>query len=117
MSRTNYLKIPDLHLFNGAFAINKKHKLTGFAYILDFDTAAALSTSTYGMRYSGDFDVVSILASYATQSDKGNNANNFSINFFDTSTCLPRIIAFKLTHLVCCAFLCGCADHAAKMAW
>ena len=72
----------DLHLFNGAFAINKKHKLTGFAYILDFDTAAALSTSTYGMRYSGDFDVVSILASYATQSDKGNNANNFSANYY-----------------------------------
>jgi len=72
----------DLHLFNGAFKINKQHKLTGFAYVLDFDTAAALSTSTYGVRYTGDFNVVKILASYATQSDNGNNANNFSTNYY-----------------------------------
>ena len=73
----------ELHLLNGAFAINKKHKVSGFAYILDFNTAAALSTSTYGLLYNGQFGPVKVLASYATQSDNGDNPNSFDASYYN----------------------------------
>ncbi len=43
----------NLHLFNLKYAINKQHKVTGFAYELDFDTANALATRTIGASYDG----------------------------------------------------------------
>ncbi len=73
----------NLHLFNGGYNFNKQHKLKAFAYILDFDKAAAFSTSTYGFLYKGDFGGVNILASYATQSDIGNNPKSFTANYYN----------------------------------
>ena len=73
----------ELHLFNGAFTINKQHKVSGFAYVLDFNTAAALSTSTYGLLYKGQLGPVKLLASYATQSDNGDNPNSFDTNYYN----------------------------------
>ncbi|PCI62188.1 MAG: hypothetical protein COB35_04420 [Gammaproteobacteria bacterium] len=72
-----------LHLANVAFKLNKQHKLSGFAYILDFDTAAAISSSTYGIAYNGNFGAVKINASYATQTDNGSNPNNYSADYYN----------------------------------
>jgi len=73
----------DLHLGNVAFKLNKDHKLSAFAYILDFDTAAALSSSTYGVAYHGKFGPVKVNASYATQSDNGDNPNDYSADYYN----------------------------------
>jgi len=53
-------------------------KLEGYAYLLDFDNAAAFSSQTYGLRFSGKQPImnnVSALytAEYAHQSDYENN--------------------------------------------
>jgi hypothetical protein len=73
----------DLHLGHVAFKLNKDHKLSAFTYILDFDTAAALSSSTYGIAYHGKFGPVKVNASYATQSDNGDNPNNYSADYYN----------------------------------
>ncbi|MCI2284858.1 alginate export family protein [Colwellia sp. MSW7] len=83
----------DFHFINGAYKVNKAHKITAFAYILDFDTAAALSTSTFGALYNGKFDHVFVNASLATQSDNGDNVNNFDTNYInaEVGTTLGKI--------------------------
>jgi len=72
----------NLHLANVAFKLNKQNKFSGFAYVLDFDKAAALSSSTYGIAYNGKFGAVKVNASYASQSDNGNNPNNYSADYY-----------------------------------
>jgi len=69
-------------------------KLTGFAYLLDFDSIATLpvalnpvraSTDTRGARFSGERPLsrfkVSYAASYARQSDYGDNPSNFDLGY------------------------------------
>ena len=50
------------HLLNTGYKINKEHKINAYAYLLDFDTAAALSTDTYGVSYNGKFGPVMVLS-------------------------------------------------------
>ena len=73
----------DFHFVNAAYKLNKKHKVTTFAYVLDFDTAAAISTSTYGVLYKGKFSKVFVNASLATQSDNGDNPNSFDATYLN----------------------------------
>jgi hypothetical protein len=73
----------DFHLLNGAFNVNKNHKVSAFAYVLDFDTAAALSSSTYGLAYSGKVSAINLAASYAVQTDNGDNANDYSADYYN----------------------------------
>ena len=72
-----------LHLANVKYSINKDHKLAAYAYLLDFDTAAAISTDTFGFDYSGNFGGVKAKLSYATQSDTGENPNDFSADYWN----------------------------------
>jgi len=72
----------NIQLANVAFKLNKQNKVSGFAYILDFDNAAALSSSTYGIAYNGNFGAVKVNASYATQSDNADNPNDFSADYY-----------------------------------
>ena len=73
----------DFHFGNAAFKINKDHKISAFAYLLDFETAAGLSTDTYGFLYKGKLGPVNVKASYASQGDTGDNANNFSTDYYN----------------------------------
>jgi len=73
----------DLHLANAAFKINKNHKLSAFAYLLDFDTAAGSSTDTYGALYNGKFGAINVNLSAATQSDAGDNLNDFTTTYYN----------------------------------
>jgi hypothetical protein len=70
-------------------------KLTGFAYLLDFDPIAGLSgaldprrgsTSTYGGRFAGSWPVslvrLGYIASYASQRQRGDNPLKFSNDYF-----------------------------------
>ncbi len=67
-------------------------KFTGYAYLLDFDpivgvaTAAGDSTSTYGLRYSGQHPIgkvkLSYVAAFAHQSDYGSNPLSFADDYY-----------------------------------
>ena len=72
-----------LHLLNSTFKVNNDHKFNAYAYLLDFDSAAALSTDTYGVSYNGKFDAIMLNAAYAKQSDAGNNHANFSADYYN----------------------------------
>jgi len=73
----------NLHLLNGGFKFNKDHNIKAFAYLLDFDTAAAFSTNTYGFLYKGNVGGVELLASYATQSDAGDNLIDYTAGYYN----------------------------------
>ncbi len=55
--------------------------LTGFAYLLDFDNAAALSSQTYGFLVTAKKDGFTLSGSYAHQSDFGNQPTGYSVNY------------------------------------
>jgi hypothetical protein len=61
-------------------------KLTGFAYLTDFEEAPRDSAETLGMRFTGEKPVqkvkVAWLVSYAQQTERANNPLNFSQNFY-----------------------------------
>lgn len=76
----------NMHLFNAVYAPGGGHRLSGFAYIMDFDDALALSNETFGFdyRYKGKFENGSynFHASYATQSDAGDNPVEYDTDYF-----------------------------------
>lgn len=78
----------NLHLLNTSYGLAEGHKLTGFVYELDFDTALALATTTYGVNYDGKLGSFKLHASYARQTETGDNPNNFAADYFavDLST-------------------------------
>jgi len=71
----------NVHLANGTFTLVEDHKLTGFIYAMDFDNAAAASNNTYGLRYTGKLGPVNLKASYATQSEAGDNPAEYTANY------------------------------------
>ncbi|WP_114326838.1 alginate export family protein [Candidatus Colwellia aromaticivorans] len=73
----------DFHLANLGYKINKAHKVAAFAYILDFKTGAANSSSTYGALYNGKFGPVLVNASAASQSDNGKNPNSYTATYLN----------------------------------
>ncbi|WP_341502477.1 alginate export family protein [Gallaecimonas sp. GXIMD4217] len=58
------------------------HSLALFGYDLDFDTAAALSSRTLGLRYQGKADRLSWVLSYARQSDSGDNSADYDADYW-----------------------------------
>lgn len=73
----------DFHLANFGYKINKSHKVSAFAYILDFDTGATNSSSTYGALYNGKFGPVIVNASAASQSDNADNPNSYTATYLN----------------------------------
>jgi len=77
----------DSHLFNASYNGLSCGKLTAFAYLLDFDNAAANSSDTYGLRFAGkqaiagDFSTT-YAASYAHQNDAGDNPVDYDAEYF-----------------------------------
>lgn len=71
------------HLFTSTYKVNKDHKLNAYAYLLDFDTAAANSTDTYGVSYNGKFGAVKVNAAYATQSDANDNPASYDADYYN----------------------------------
>lgn len=78
----------NLHLLNARYGLAEGHKLTGFVYELDFDTALALATTTYGVNYDGTFGAFKLHAAYARQTETGDNPNDFAADYYaiDLST-------------------------------
>jgi hypothetical protein len=68
-------------------------KLTGFGYLLEFDSIAEVpavvrdSSETFGMRFAGEQPIggswkLSYAASYATQSERGDNPLSFDLDYY-----------------------------------
>ncbi len=77
----------DSHVFNLSYAKVPGGKLTGYAYLFDFDNAAANSTATYGASYAGSTKIedgltLTYRAEVATQSDYGNSAFDYSTTYY-----------------------------------
>jgi len=60
-------------------------RITGFGYLVEFDQAPGDSTSTLGLRYSGEKKLSAVtlagFATWATQEDRGNNPIDFSDDY------------------------------------
>jgi hypothetical protein len=84
------------HLVNLQWKPNPVATLTGYAYLLDFDDFAAESTSTYGLRATGEIPLPQLVlptlpgaagsailytAEYARQSDYADNAGSFDLDY------------------------------------
>lgn len=77
----------DSHAFNGKADLGRFGGLTGFAYLLDFDNALALSSSTYGVHWTGAHEFANKskanwIASYAYQTEYADNPNDFSADYY-----------------------------------
>lgn len=72
------------------YAITEKHKIAGYSYLLDFDPSSSYpsgktvdnSSDTYGLEYTGNFDVLKLHAAYATQSDAGDNTRKYDADYY-----------------------------------
>ncbi|MCX7054420.1 MAG: alginate export family protein, partial [Proteobacteria bacterium] len=75
------------HALNGKVDLGAFGAVTGFAYLLDFQNAPALSSSTYGVHWAGTYKVAEAtklnwLASYASQGDYADNRNDYSADYY-----------------------------------
>jgi len=73
----------NFHFLNTHYQINQGHSISGFVYLLDFNKAHAMSSNTYGFLYNGKFDSVFVNASYATQSDNGDNPVSYDATYLN----------------------------------
>lgn len=72
----------NFHFVNTSYKINKEHVVKAFAYLFDNDDAAANSTNTYGVDYTGNFGPVTANLAYASQSDSNDNPNDFDADYY-----------------------------------
>ncbi len=79
----------DSHLINVSYSKLPMNlgKVTGFAYLLDFDNSAANSSNTYGVRLEGSQPINDTLGfgyvgSIALQEDAGDNPNDYDALYY-----------------------------------
>lgn len=77
----------DSHLFNAGYTGFKAGTLTAYAYLLDFDNAAAQSSATYGASFAGaaplSADVkLAYRAEFAAQTDHASSTLDYSTGFY-----------------------------------
>lgn len=74
----------DSHLLNIGYAGLPAGAITAYAYLLDFDNAAANSCATYGLSFAGSQGKdlkFTYRAEYATQSDYGSSSLDYSTDY------------------------------------
>ena len=81
------------HFLLSKLTLADKHKLEGFAYVLDFENGNGLpnSTATYGVSYRGKLGPVQVDATLATQSDYADSPLSYDAEFISVAA------AVKLT--------------------
>jgi hypothetical protein len=77
----------DSHILNASYAGLKAGTLTAYAYLLDFDNAAAQSCATYGASFAGAAPVSAALKltyrlEAATQGDYGSSALSYTTDYY-----------------------------------
>ena len=79
----------DSHIVLASKSLAKGHGIKAYAYLLDFDNAAANSSKTLGVEYSGKFDGFSLAAAYATQSEYADNPNSYDADYLMAQVTFP----------------------------
>jgi len=72
----------DSHALYASFSPVEGHKIGVYSYLLDFDNAAALSSQTYGVEYSGKFGPISVAVAAASQTDYGDNPTDYDAEYY-----------------------------------
>ncbi len=78
----------DMHLMRGDYSGFSAGTLSGFAYLMDFDNAAAASTNTYGAEFKGSQPLceslpdLDYLVTAALQNDAGGNPASYEEYYF-----------------------------------
>lgn len=70
------------NLANVEYSLGDSGKLSAFYLQVDNETALALSNNTFGVRYAGNVDSLVYALEYATQSDGGDNPNDYSADYY-----------------------------------
>ncbi len=83
------------HLINASYTFATPFRLSGFAYLLDFDGGGvSQSNETYGARLSGTVDAagtrLAYAATYATQSDYGANPTDYDADYYGVDLTATR---------------------------
>jgi len=69
------------HLINVDYAL-AGGKLSGYYFSIDNEDVFGLSNNTFGVRYSGKITDFSYVVELASQSDAGDNPNNYDANYY-----------------------------------
>jgi hypothetical protein len=69
------------YLLNANYKFADVGSLTAYAYLLDHEVLTHFSTNTYGLRFAGSKSGFSYSVDYASQSDAGDNAADYSASF------------------------------------
>jgi hypothetical protein len=77
-------------LFHADYQAGDRHRLVGYAYLLDFDPqddfAAGKtvdnSSDSYGLEYDGIFDQLSVVLAWARQSDAGESTLDYDADYY-----------------------------------
>jgi hypothetical protein len=90
----------DLVLLNGGVDLPVVD-VKAFAYLIDFDTRVAFSSQTYGVLVAGELAIpavgkLTVLASYATQSDYQGNPTSYGADYLNAQLGLA-VAGFTLT--------------------
>lgn len=77
----------DFNVLNVKYNPAKEHRLSFFAYLLDFDTASDKSSDTYGVDYNFGYKInkstkIGTHLTYAIQSDTGDNATSYDASYY-----------------------------------
>ena len=72
----------DTYLLNAKYAGLPVGALSGYAYLIDNEDAAAFSTDTYGLRFAGAQGSLGYALEYATQSATANNPANYDADYW-----------------------------------
>jgi hypothetical protein len=78
------------HAFIASLTPSTQHTVSVFIYDFDFEDVAANSSTTFGVEYTGTIGLVSLAASYATQSDNANNPTKYSADY------MSAVLSFNL---------------------
>jgi len=81
------LDVDNTYLFNGKYTGFDFADITAYGYLLDVDENAALSSKTFGVRAKGAYPLnddqkVLYTAEYAKQTDRADNTNDLSANYY-----------------------------------
>jgi hypothetical protein len=85
----------DTHLINASYRWDDIGKLTGFGYLIELTNAPANSSNTVGARFSGNQPLseqwaLGYEASYAYQTDTGDNPQDYAAHYYRGEVALQR---------------------------
>jgi hypothetical protein len=87
----------DAHLLNARYDFTKAYAAEGFVYLLDARNGAGSSTATWGARGTGRSKLgplaLAYEATYARQTDYGNQPADFALDFYDAQIAATHGIA------------------------